>query len=215
MLLFCILENAFFYCWDRLKVDDAQLHNQNARKESLIRTLICELICGDKALWVETAWNRRVHFIDMNLFPMSSGGSERMSAAASGVCEWSGLCEASKCTSGAIEWASGRANGPVIYVLITYSFNPECKGWWGGGCIWRLATILFFPFLYSRLGMKTKPSWRIKEWYNKNVAGQKCSWKEKQQKEDRIETSKQVVRWRGGAAWWIQYQRWKHKEEVW
>ena len=169
MLLFCILENAFFYCWDRLKVDDAQLHNQNARKESLIRTLICELICGDKALWVETAWNRRVHFIDMNLFPMSSGGSERMSAAASGVCEWSGLCEASKCTSGAIEWASGRANGPVIYVLITYSFNPECKGWWGGGCIWRLATILFFPFSLFKAWDENET-----ELTHKRVVQQKC-----------------------------------------
>ena len=73
------------------------------------------------------------------------------------------------------EWPS---NLRVDYI----QFQPRVQGvmrWGDASDVW--LPYSFFPFLYSRLGMKTKPSWRIKEWYNKNVAGQKCSWKEKQQ----------------------------------
>ena len=37
------------------------------------------------ALWIETVWNRRVQFLDKNLFPMSSGASEWASKRAD---EW-------------------------------------------------------------------------------------------------------------------------------
>ena len=50
----------------------------------------------DGALGVEMIWSRRIQFIDIFLFPMSSGASER-----------------------ANEWASGRVNGPVLYASIS------------------------------------------------------------------------------------------------
>ena len=70
----------------------------------------------------------------------------------SGACERSELCKASKCASDSSEWASGRANGLTLYASITYSFNPQCKGWWGGGCIWRLATKLVSLLSIQGLG---------------------------------------------------------------
>ena len=72
---------------------------------------------GNVSQWAETAWNRRIQFIDINRFPMSSGASEWASERTnerSGARERSEQCGASEWVSGASERASGRANGPVL-----------------------------------------------------------------------------------------------------
>ena len=57
--------------------------------------------CWVSAQWFETVWNRLIQFKDINLFPMSSGASERMNAA-DRAHERSGACERSE-QSGASE----------------------------------------------------------------------------------------------------------------
>ena len=71
---------------------------------------------GGSALWVKRVWNRCIHFIDKNLFPISSGAREWASDRAnerSGAREWSKWCGTSEWLSGASERANGRANGPA------------------------------------------------------------------------------------------------------
>ena len=53
---------------------------------------------GGGPLWVEMVWNRRIQSIDKNLFPMSSGVSERASDGMSAAerCECSEQCGASE-----------------------------------------------------------------------------------------------------------------------
>ena len=46
------------------------------------------LISGGDAQWVETVWNRRVHFIDKNLFPVNLGASEWASEQCGVANEW-------------------------------------------------------------------------------------------------------------------------------
>ena len=77
-----------------------------------------QAVLNHSAQWVETAWNRRIQFMDKNLFPMSSGtrewASERTNER-SGARERSGQCGTSELACGASEQESERVNGPVLY----------------------------------------------------------------------------------------------------
>ena len=76
-----------------------------------------------EALWVETAWNRRIQFMDINPFPMSSWASEQAKEWAR---EQSKQCRASKQVISARERVSGGANGfNFIYFLSTVQGNKK------------------------------------------------------------------------------------------
>ena len=65
---------------------------------------------------VETVCNRRLYFVDKNVFPMSSGASEGASERtneSSGAREQSEQCGASEYVSDASEQVSEEANDPV------------------------------------------------------------------------------------------------------
>ena len=69
------------------------------------------------AQWAQMIWNRRMQFIDINRFPMSSGVSEwarERTNERSGAREQSELCGASEWVTRASERANGGANGPVL-----------------------------------------------------------------------------------------------------
>ena len=75
------------------------------------------------AQWVETAWDRRVHFIQKKHLSHERGSkrseqtSKRVSAVEGG----------SKVSSP--EQANGRASGPVLHASIPESFGPPCIVW--------------------------------------------------------------------------------------
>ena len=77
--------------------------------------------------WVETAWNRRICFIDLNCFLGSKWVSERAS-------QWSQLSARVKRAArrrwmrGARYRASRQVKGLVLYASILYHFYPKCNG---------------------------------------------------------------------------------------
>ena len=85
-------------------------HGQTVLKRSTLVLRKKDVPRGGSAQWVETVWNRCVHIMDKNLFPMSSG-----------VSEWASQ-RTNKC-NGAREWrkqygasSEEQANEWAVYV---------------------------------------------------------------------------------------------------